>query len=113
MGALCDICNGDMLVVAGCRPIPVSITKGDSILVVKEMEPIRYGQEQRFDLQMQVQFERDPEAAAVMREVAKDSKTKRCHDCGAQPGEFHHPGCDWEECPNCHHQMLMCGGTCG
>jgi hypothetical protein len=28
-------------------------------------------------------------------------------------GEFHHPACDQEECPNCRTQFLMCGGECG
>jgi hypothetical protein len=24
------------------------------------------------------------------------------------PGYFHHVGCDWEECPRCHDQLLSC-----
>ena len=32
----------------------------------------------------------------------------QCHDCGAGPGKFHHPGCDMEECPKCRGQMLWC-----
>jgi hypothetical protein len=34
---------------------------------------------------------------------------KRCHDCGANVGQNHSPGCDMEECPFCHHQLLSCG----
>jgi len=33
---------------------------------------------------------------------------ERCHDCGAKDGHFHHPGCDWEECPRCHGQLIGC-----
>ncbi len=33
----------------------------------------------------------------------------RCHDCGVQPGHFHHPGCDWAQCPRCGGQLFMCG----
>ena len=35
--------------------------------------------------------------------------TRRCGDCGVQPGSFHHPGCDMQECPICHGQMITCG----
>jgi hypothetical protein len=24
-------------------------------------------------------------------------------------GGFHHPGCDTEECPKCHGQLISCG----
>ena len=33
---------------------------------------------------------------------------KPCHDCGCLPGEFHKPGCDWEVCPFCGHQLIGC-----
>lgn len=31
-----------------------------------------------------------------------------CHDCGAKPGDFHQAGCDMEECPFCHQQLITC-----
>ncbi len=34
----------------------------------------------------------------------------RCGDCGAQPGNIHHAGCQYEECPKCGDaQMFACG----
>lgn len=36
-------------------------------------------------------------------------KENCCHDCGARPGHFHHPGCDVEECPVCGEQLINCG----
>jgi hypothetical protein len=31
-----------------------------------------------------------------------------CHDCGVIKGQYHVDGCDQEECPNCHRQLLGC-----
>jgi hypothetical protein len=31
-----------------------------------------------------------------------------CHDCRVIKGELHVPGCDGEECPRCHGQLLTC-----
>jgi hypothetical protein len=33
----------------------------------------------------------------------------RCHDCNVEPGGFHHPGCDNEDCPKCSGQLISCG----
>jgi hypothetical protein len=34
-----------------------------------------------------------------------------CSDCFARAGQYHAIGCDLEECPKCHRQMISCG--CG
>lgn len=31
-----------------------------------------------------------------------------CHDCVAEKGEFHVPGCDVERCPVCRGQIISC-----
>ena len=36
---------------------------------------------------------------------AKDSP---CHDCRVLEGELHVAGCDVEECPICHTQLITC-----
>ena len=35
--------------------------------------------------------------------------TERCHDCGVEPGHFHHWHCDAELCPKCGGQLISCG----
>jgi hypothetical protein len=42
----------------------------------------------------------------IPHESARDSP---CHDCGVQDAGYHHPGCDNEECPRCHGQLISCG----
>ena len=96
--AICKFCNEDMLKTEGCRPIKIKIwsvsahRKNErSRRLLRNMEPVKYGSETRF-------------AASAL---------PRCPDCNVVVGNYHHPNCDWEECPNCHMQMLMCGGECG
>lgn len=84
--AICDFCGQEMAAVSGCVKVDVVIDFFDGQLT---LPPIPYGQEQErigFSL-------RDP----------------RCHDCGCLVGSFHHPGCDVEECPLCHEQLIGCG----
>lgn len=97
-GAVCEMCKRRMLIAKGCIAVKVPIYGGPALRgkqrkPIKQLLPIKFGSETRF--------------------AGSATTTKRCHDCGALPGNFHHPGCDWEECPGCHQQMLMCGGECG
>jgi hypothetical protein len=32
----------------------------------------------------------------------------KCHDCYAEPGQFHIPGCDMEICQRCGGQAISC-----
>ena len=36
-----------------------------------------------------------------------------CHDCAVINGQFHHVGCDMEQCPNCQGQLLSCDCLAG
>ncbi len=41
--------------------------------------------------------------------VMKPHVLGHCPDCGSRPGEVHDFGCDVEECPSCHQQLISCG----
>ncbi len=56
----------------------------------KTYKRIPYGKEQRFELDED--------------EMLPD----RCGECGVKLKKFHHSGCDIEECPKCHCQLLAC-----
>lgn len=38
----------------------------------------------------------------------EEFNSRDCHDCGAENGQYHHPGCDSEECPRCGGQYIIC-----
>lgn len=84
LGAKCPMCKGYMLRVDECSPNPIYI-RGDT--GEKRYERIPFGQETRIDT---------------------SRLGERCPDCGCKRGHYHHEGCDIEECPICHRQMLSC-----
>ena len=42
-------------------------------------------------------------------EAEVGSEMDFCSDCFAKAGQYHAIGCDLEECPKCHRQMISCG----
>ncbi len=81
IGALCKECKRGMIESDGCGLFGIPMKDGST------GDPIKYGKELRAD------WGRDG---------------GRCHDCGARPGHYHHPGCDVEECPGCGGQLIGC-----
>lgn len=81
--ATCDHCEREMTGSTTCDEAPVVTDSG-------ELAPIRYGDETTMIFSSHA--DADP-----------------CHDCGVAIGGYHHIGCDAEECPDCHHQLISCG----
>jgi hypothetical protein len=82
----CGLCHKEMTTADGCEQVVVKTTQGG------EYAPIKFGEETRFAVSLKSM----PHGA-------------RCHDCRCTEGNFHHPGCDVEECPVCHGQLISCG----
>ena len=87
--AVCKHCDQEMTGGVPCVATPVPLKTdwqtGDHFDPPRVVQPVRYGDETR------------------------GGRDAPCHDCGTPPGGFHHPGCDWEECPACHGQIISCG----
>jgi len=46
----------------------------------------------------------------LMEPVHEVKPNECCHDCGVEPGRYHHWDCDMEKCPKCGGQLISC--TC-
>ncbi len=82
--AICSICSEEMNEADGCILNPVPTVDGP-------LDPVPFGKE-----------------VNPVMEAFRDGKPRRCGDCGAMPGFYHHGGCDIEECPRCDGQLLSC-----
>ena len=89
--SICKSCKLEMNDANGCLKTPIKTTSGN-------LDPIPYGSEIRFD---ELEIDSNNQDIAIEND-------RRCHDCGALPGHYHHYGCDWEECPRCHEQLIGC-----
>ena len=76
--AKCEACGREMLTAKGCAFKYVKTTDG------KYYKRLKFGEE------------------------GWAYESERCGDCGAMPGNYHHPGCDIERCPICGCQLLSC-----
>jgi hypothetical protein len=89
--AICKYCQQEMNGAAGCVKMPVRTIEGN-------LDPIPYGSEQQHP----------PAESGQHHHGVLLGSPPRCHDCDVLPGHYHHPGCDWEECPRCHGQLIGC-----
>jgi hypothetical protein len=89
--AICKYCQQEMNGAAGCVKMPVRTIEGN-------LDPIPYGSEQQHP----------PAASGQHHHGVLLGSPPRCHDCDVLAGHYHHPGCDWEECPRCHGQLIGC-----
>lgn len=79
----CTFCKQTMQRAAGCIPHFIFPAEADGRPAPAGFEPIPYGDDREGWKKLQI----EPPA--------------RCHDCFAQIGRLHHPGCDLERCPVC------------
>ncbi len=84
--AICPDCEKEMEKGVGCD-YPYLITKDG-----ERYERIKHGEGKELDYI-----------------DTKSDEYKYCHDCNVQDGQFHHWGCDMEDCPKCGGQLLSCG----
>jgi hypothetical protein len=113
----CEFCKGN---ADSCINVPITVKDATSVNGTKDLSPIPYGSETRHTMFLQYQAQFPSESEEQIRQRVDDFLKKyqvgkytepdsRCHDCGVKVGGYHHPGCDDEECPNCHMQLISCG----
>lgn len=92
--AKCGTCDRDMKAAEGCldrRLVydadPENST-ADGLTADELVEPITYGDE--------LIYKNNNEPPSY------------CRVCGVTFGNYHHPGCDMEECPNCGGMLSSC-----
>ena len=78
----CKTCGREMRFKLSCVISPIDMKEGPP------MAQVPYGKETRYP---------------------GPPPTNECHDCMVPVGGYHHPGCDYEECPKCHRQIIGCG----
>lgn len=85
-------------------------------------ERLRYGDETHAMLKLQYEHQKGagfewyvnnppgdiPTWEQVRAALAGFAAERPCPDCACPGGGYHHPGCDNEECPQCHRQALSC-----
>lgn len=89
----------------------------ENFVVYNGVEMIKYNPADIIDAQRQTYFERDGQKfyrfkygdEPGWREVDPNFADTPCHDCGVVKGQYHAEGCDVEQCPRCHRQLLGCG----
>lgn len=91
----CEDCNQEMMTAESCHLTRVKSSVG------KTYFRIPYGAEY-----LGV-FDTD-DMKRIQSVIDIDRITKRCRDCGVNWGNIHHNGCDFERCPNCLGQFIVC-----
>ena len=111
--AECAACGQEMTEGAGCL-VGVYDDFKDGVGRTR----VRYGDEIHEGLRLQ--YDQQPEIAVAwgvevgapweefLAAVVEQTTNTPCHDCAVGRGDWHHPGCDVEECPRCHLQALSC-----
>ena len=100
--ATCEWCKKEMTApqTRSCVPRPVQFPDSRSL------DPIPYGQELRF---ADTDHHPPRPSASARRAWRLECNQRNCSDCGVIVDGVHHPGCDMEECPQCHGQLISCG----
>jgi hypothetical protein len=71
-----------------------------------DTERIPYGDESEWTMSDALGDGMRDDADDVVLYIPRERET--CHDCGVERGELHTKGCDVEQCPECHTQLISC-----
>lgn len=109
--AKCNVCDKEMHRAAGCTASKLQFTPFTRKLSMEELQELAEGKldsKTVTDASQSKTFDRIPYGQERRYGALDEATARRCHDCGAMPGRFHHAGCDVEECPRCRLQLIGC-----
>ncbi len=84
--AVCEYCHHEMQTHHSCLWEAVRIKRQPYLR-------LRYGEETRYGSKQ----------PGYWRDYGEN-----CPDCAVVVGGLHHVGCDWEQCPRCQSQFIVC-----
>lgn len=79
MNVVCKFCKKEMNVGQSCIEEPIQLNG-------RKFKQIKYGDEKNY----------------------LGGKKLPCNDCRVSKGQYHHVGCNNEECPICGNQLISC-----
>jgi hypothetical protein len=108
--AVCPVCNQEMRAQVSCTAAPARIRWGQETLFAHR---VQFAAQRGIEDPINNPVPHDDAEADDFFRLCRVGKytTGPCPDCAVPVGGLHHPGCDTEECPDCHLQAIGC--DCG
>jgi hypothetical protein len=109
--AICDVCEQEMTQADGCTASKLKFApyvRGKNKRYCDgcgQLPECCECEQEQFNESAVTILDRIPYGQEIR---PKRLEQKRCSDCAVKLGHFHHPGCDWEECPRCGLQLISC-----
>jgi hypothetical protein len=101
-----QVCRDCMKKQRAAAPKPVEIEYNGVVMLKSWMDSIVAAQE---IVTVELRVGERPRIRFADKKAYAGGSIRSCPDCAVVAQQFHVPGCDSEECPNCQGQLISCG----